>query len=410
MIEIKREKYLAKIRPFYDSEYIKVITGIRRCGKSVLMKQIIQELLERGVDNSHIITLNLEGKSGEGITTRKALERKIETFIKDEAKYYIFIDEIQRIKKFEEAIASIRVSYPCSLFVTGSNSKLLKGKLQDRLTGRAKEFQIFPFTYFESLEFKKANAIEIQSDDFFDYLQWGGMPQRYEEQDEQGLVEYFQSLYHSIIEKDILHAHKRISKLAFENIASYIMMTTGRTFSAKSIGNYLKGPHTSIELKGTEKTIANYEKMLEECYLISECRPYYISGKKALQGRKKLYAVDQGLRNSFSNTVDTDDGFGLENVIFQELTVDGFTVRTGSMRSGEIDFVAIKGKKKCFIQVAYYLHDKATIEREYGAFKNIRDGSPRYVMSLDQIDTSRNGITHINIVDFLTGKACLVLS
>ena len=130
------------------------------------MKQIIQELLERGVDNSHIITLNLEGKSGEGITTRKALERKIETFIKDEAKYYIFIDEIQRIKKFEEAIASIRVSYPCSLFVTGSNSKLLKGKLQDRLTGRAKEFQIFPFTYSESLEFKKANAIEIQSDDF----------------------------------------------------------------------------------------------------------------------------------------------------------------------------------------------------------------------------------------------------
>ena len=410
MIIIKREQYLSKIRPFYDSEYIKAITGIRRCGKSILMEQIVDEIKSNGVADDHIIIFNLEGKSGENITTRKKLEKELDKKIKDEEKYYIFIDEVQHIKKFEEAIASVRISYNCSLFITGSNSKLLKGKLQDKLTGRAKEFTIAPFTYKESIEFKKANNIKIDNNDFFDYLKWGGMPQRYEELDEQGLVDYFQALYHSIIEKDVYKNHKRINRSAFENVANYILMTSGRMFSATNIARFLLNKTNEEELKSAAVTIANYQKYIAECFLISECKPYYVQGKQALNGTKKLYAIDLGLRNSFSNILNTDDSFGLENLIYNELKARGYDVRSGILRNGEIDFVAIKGKKKCFIQVAYYLEKQTTIDREYGAFKNIHDASPKYVFSLDSIDTSRNGITHINIIDFLSGKIDITIS
>lgn len=374
------------------------------------MEQIVDEIKSRGVANDHIIIFNLEGKSGENITTRKKLEKELNKRIKDEGKYYIFIDEIQHIKKFEEAIASVRISYNCSLFITGSNSKLLKGKLQDKLTGRAKEFTISPFTYKESIEFKMANNFKIDYNDFFDYLKWGGMPQRYEELDEQGLVDYFQGLYHSIIEKDVYKNHKRINRNAFENVANYIMMTSGRIFSARSIAKFLLNKISEEELKSAAVTIANYQKYIAECFLISECKPYYIQGKQALNGTKKLYAIDLGLRNSFSNILNTDDSFGLENLIYNELKARGYDVRSGILRNGEIDFVAIKGKKKCFIQVAYYLEKQTTIDREYGSFKNIHDASPKYVFSLDPIDTSRNGITHINIIDFLNGKIDIIVS
>ena len=410
MKHIIRENYLKKIRPFYDSNYIKVITGIRRCGKSILMSQIIDEIKKQGIDDEHIIVLDLEGKSGKGLTTRTKLEKKLDQLIKDNKKYYIFIDEVQHITKFEIAIASVRVSYNCSLFVTGSNSKMLKGKLQDRLTGRAKEFPMGPFSYSEAVNFKKINNLKIGEEDFYDYLKWGGMPQRYEEIDEQGLVAYFQSLYKSIIEKDVYGTHKKINRTMFENVASYIMMTSGRKFSATNIAKFLAHSVSEVELKSTAKTVSNYEKYIEECFLLSECKPYYISGKVALNGTKKLYAVDLGLRNSFSNAIDTDDSFGLENLVYQELMARGYEVKIGTLRSGEIDFVAIRGKKKCFIQIAYLLDKQSTIEREYGAFNNVKDASPKYVLSLDKYDSSRNGITHLNIIDFLLGKIDISLS
>lgn len=405
MINIKREKYLSKIRPFYDSGYIKAITGIRRCGKSVLLTQIIDELKEKGIDEKHIIELNLEGKTGEKITTRKKLEKVLDRMTKnDGGKFYIFIDEVQHIKKFEEAIASVRISYNCSLFVTGSNSKLLKGKLQDKLTGRAKEFQIAPFTYSEVLEFKKTNGLEISEDEFYDYLKWGGMPQRYEEIDEQGMVDYFQSLYHSIIIKDVFSVHKKINRAAFENVANYIMMTSGRIFSATSVARYILNETNEKELRSSAITVSNYQKYISECFLTVECAPYYIQGKRSLNGAKKLYAADLGLRNSFSNSIDTDDAFGLENLVFNEFRSRGCEVRTGILRNGEVDFVIIKGKKKCFVQVAYHLYEEKTIEREYSALEKIHDSSPKYVFSLDKFDSGRNGITHINIIDFLLYK------
>lgn len=407
---IIREEYLSKIRPFYDSQYIKVITGIRRCGKSELLRQIIQEIKDNGIDDKHIIYLDLEAKIGRNITNRLQLENKLDELISDEKKYYIFIDEVQHIKKFEEAIASIRISYNCSLFVTGSNSKLLHGKMQDRLTGRAKEFEILPFTYLETLQFKKKNNIEIKEDDFLDYLHYGGMPQRYEEIDEEGIRQYLIDLYHSIIEKDVFGVHKRINKAEFENVSNYIISSTGRIFSALSIAKYLKNSKSSDEQKKCSETISNYASYLQESYFISECKPYYLKGKENLNGQKKFYALDIGLRNALGNIIEYDDTFALEGLIYNELKYRGYEVRYGKFKDGEIDFVAIKGKKKCLIQVAYLLNDQKTFDREYLSFKKIKDNSPKYVFSLDKKDTSNNGITHLNIIDFLTHKVDIYLS
>ncbi len=407
---IIRENYLAKIRPFYDSKYIKAITGVRRCGKSELLLQIINELKASGIDDEHIIYLDLESRTGEGITTRAALEKKLDEQINDDGKYYIFIDEIQRIKKFEEAIASIRISYNCSLFVTGSNSKLLHGKLQDRLTGRAKEFEIFPFTYMETLEYKKLNGIEVKENDFDEYLALGGMPQRFEEIDEEGVRNYLTSVYDSIIQKDVFETHKKINRNNFEQVSKYIISTTGKKFSALSIAKYLKESLTSDEQKKYSETVSNYAKYLEECYFLTECKPYYLKGKESLNGVKKYYAIDSGLRNALGNVLELDDTFALEGVVYHELLSRGYEVRYGKFPDGEIDFVAIKNRKKCLIQVTYSLNTQTVFEREYGAFLKISDNSPKYVMSLDKKDTSNNGITHINVIDFLLGKIDFYLS
>lgn len=407
---ILREDYLKKIRPFYDSKYIKAITGVRRCGKSELLLQIINEIKNMGVEPDHIIVFDLEGKSGEGITTRKKLENRLDKLIKDDKKYYVFIDEVQHIAKFEEAIASVRVSYNCSIFVTGSNSKLLHGKLQDRLTGRAKEFEIFPFTYRETLRYKQANGIAVTENDFDEFIEFGGMPQRYEEIDDNGIRQYLTDLYNSIIKKDVYGVHKKISKKDFENVSKYIISTTGKLFSALSIAKYLKNTLTSDEQKKFSETVNNYAKYLEECYFLTECRPFYLKGKEALNGTKKYYAIDTGLRNALGNVLELDDTFALEGIIHNELLYRGYEVRYGKMTDGEIDFVAIKNKKKCLIQVAYSLKDQDTLNREYGAFDKIKDNSPKYVFSLDKKDTSHNGITHINIIDFLLGGVEISLS
>lgn len=406
---IIRENYLKRIRPFYDSNYIKVITGIRRSGKSELLKQIIEEIKKMGIEESNIIKIDLEGKNGEGITTRKSLEKTIDRYIKNNDKYYIFIDEIQHIKKFEEAIASIRVSYNCSLFVTGSNSKLLHGKLQDRLTGRAKEFEILPFSYSEALEFKRLNNIEINDNDFYEYLENGGMPQRYEEIDDDGIKSYLIDLYSSIIQKDVFDNHPKINKNEFENVSKYIISTTGKLFSALSIAKYLKQNLSKDDQKKYSETINNYAKYLEECYFTLECKPFYLKGKEKLNGTKKYYAIDVGFKNALSNVLEFDDTIALENVIFNELKFRGYEVKYGKFRDGEIDFVAIKNKKKCLIQVSYDIHDDKTYQREFGAFGKINDYSPKYIFSLNRNNLSSKGVTHINIIDFLTNKTDIKL-
>ena len=407
---IKREIYLKKIRPYYESDLIKVITGIRRCGKSVILSRIIDEIKDY-VDEDHIIMLNLESIQDRKINSCDKLEGKITSLIKDDLKYYIFIDEIQNIRNFEIAIAAIRVSFNCSIFVTGSNSKLLRGKLQDRLTGRAKEFQIHPFTFVEYLDLYKVNGIELDNDEAFeDYLKRGGMPQRFNESNEIESRKYLRGIYESIIEKDVFKMHKRINKNEFLRVANYVLSESGKLFSSLKAAKHLEQGITSKEAKSKSITVNNYLDYLIECYLIAECLPHYTKGIERFNGIKKYYPLDIGIKNSLCSFAYSDDTFSLEGIIFNELLVRGYDVFYEKLRDGEIDFTVVNGHKKCFIQVSYYMESEATLNREYGALLKIKDQSPKFVISLDKKDSSRNGITHLNVIDFLIGKVDIAFS
>lgn len=410
MENIIRDKYLCKIRPYYESDLIKVITGIRRCGKSVILSQIISEIQTK-TNSDHIIKIDLESVVGRKINSGDKLENSILSQIKDKEKYYIFIDEIQNIKKFEVVLAAIRVSFNCSIFVTGSNSKLLCGKLQDKLTGRAKEFEIFPFSFFEYLEFKRINNLSIDyDDDFKNYLQFGGMPQRFNESNESEIRKYLKAIFDSIVEKDVFNTHKKINKNEFKRVANYVLSESGKLFSSMSSAKSLDRGINNKEAKSKSITINNYIDHLIESYLISECLPHYQKGKERLNGTRKYYPIDVGMKNSLSGLNSFDETFSLEGIIFNELVSRGYEVCYEKLRNGEIDFVVINGSKKCFIQVSYYMESESTLEREYGAFNKIKDNSPKFVISLDKKDTSRNGITHLNVIDFLIGKTDLMFS
>ena len=290
MNNIIREQYLARIRPYFESDLIKVITGIRRCGKSVILSQIINEI-KTYINDDHIIKIDLESIKDRNIKTCELLEDKVSSLIKDNNKYYIFIDEIQNIKEFEIAIAAIRVSFNCSIFVTGSNSKLLSGKLQDKLTGRAKEFEIYPFTFIEYLEFRKNNNIEMNLDDsFLDYLRFGGMPQRFNESNSNEVRKYLKGIYESIIDKDVFNMHKKINKNEFKRVANYVLSTTGKLFSSMSIAKQLDHGITNIEAKSKSITINNYLDYLIECYLITSY-PLNISSLYIMPSREKLSSI-----------------------------------------------------------------------------------------------------------------------
>lgn len=410
MENIIRNKYIERIRPYYESDLIKVITGVRRCGKSVILSQIIGEIQNK-VDSAHIIKIDLECVEGRKINTCEKLESKISNLITDNNKYYVFIDEIQNIKNFEVSLAAIRVSFNCSIFVTGSNSKLLSGKLQDKLTGRAKEFEVLPFTFSEYIEFKRINHLPIDYDeDFMDYLKLGGMPQRFNESNEMEVRRYLRGIFDSIIEKDVFGAHKKINKNEFKRVANYVLSESGKLFSSMSAAKALGKGIDNEKARSKSITINNYLEYLIECYLITECEPHYQKGKERLNGTKKYYPVDTGMKNSLGLNAGIDETFSLEGVIYNELVSRGYEVFYEKLRDGEIDFTVVNGNKKCFVQVSYYMENESTLNREYGAFDKIRDNSPKYVFSLDKKDTSRNGITHINIIDFLMNKVDLMFS
>ncbi len=406
-MKLKRETYLRQIRPYYEADLIKVITGVRRSGKSILLDTIKDELIEAGVDGTHIIYINLEDMDYEYLETASDLNQEIKLRIQDEKKYYIFLDEIQHIKNFEKALASFRATLNVSLFVTGSNSTLLAGELATLLTGRTVEFEILPFTFSEMAEFYKLNNRPFTEDMIYEYIKWGGFPLRFDFVEEASIQRYISNLYDSIINRDIVTKRSRIEKKVFKDISLYILANAGKEFSAENIVQYYKN-HTGTEL--STRTVYNYLDKMKKAYLIHGVSRYNLVGKAALANREKYYAIDMGFRTINTNTINYEDTFFLENVIYNELLTQGFTVFTGKTYKSEIDFVAIKNGKKCFIQVSYLLASQSTIDREFSAFSPISDQSPKYVLSLDKIDMSRNGIGHINIVDFLLHRVKLALT
>lgn len=398
---MKRELYLSKIRKYYDLDLIKVMTGIRRAGKSKILLQIIEELKEKGIDTEHIVFVNFEDLDFQYLDNATKLHDYVKSKIKDTKKYYLFFDEIQYVKDFEKALASLKATKNCSIFVTGSNSRLLSGELATLLVGRTVEFKIFPFNYREAIEYRQLLGKEIKPDFIFDYLKWGGFPQRFTFDSESEVKQYLDSVYFGIISKDIFKRDSAIDEHKFKTICSYILANAGKEFSAANIANYFDTVNNRNKIEIDRKTIYNYLDRMEKAYFISRVKRFNINGKEALKTIEKQYAVDTGLRTINTNSINYDDTFFLENIVYNELIVRGYDVYTGKTYKGEVDFVAIKNGKKCFIQVAYYMINQETIDREFNAFSPIKDASPKVVLSLDRFDLSKEGIVHINLVDFL---------
>lgn len=405
---IKRKKYLDEIRKYYDSNLIKVITGIRRCGKSVLLSQIQDEIKEDFALNAeHIIYINFEDLKFAKLNTSEKLNNYILSKISDNHKYYIFLDEIQHVRSFEKVLASLKATQNVSLFVTGSNSKLLSGRLATLLVGRCKEFKIMPFSYSETIDFYKENNLKLPNKPFNNYLRFGGMPQRFDYENEEDIKSYLKDIFYGIINKDICNSKSKINKNNFITLSKYIISNCSKEFSADNIVEYFNKSNTT---KIYRETIYRYLEKLEQACLINRVNRYDIATKRNLKSIEKQFVIDNGFLLATNDSNQILPARSLENLVYNELIYRGYDVKIGKTYKGEIDFVALKDNKKCFIQVAYMLISDDVIEREFGAFDSLKDSSPKYILSLDEIDMSRDGIINLNIEDWLLHKTDLVLS
>lgn len=405
---IKRKIYINHIRQYYDSNLIKVITGIRRCGKSVLLSQIKDEIEESfSLNDEHIIWINFEDLKFAKLNTSEKLNNYILKKITDDHKYYIFLDEIQHVRSFEKVLASLKATQNVSLFVTGSNSKLLSGRLATLLVGRCKEFKIMPFSYSEMMDFYKENNLELSSKPFNNYLRFGGMPQRFDYKNEEDIKAYLRDIFYGIIDKDICNSKSKINKGVFLPIAKYVIVNSSKEFSAEKIVEYFNKQNTNSI---SSKYVYRYLDKLEQACLINRVNRYDIASKRNLKSIEKQFVIDPGFLLVVNESNQVSSSHALENLVYNELIYRGYDVKIGKTYKGEIDFVVMKDNKKCFIQVAYMLISDDVIEREFGAYKSVRDSSPKYVLSLDDMDMSKDGIIHLNIEEWLLHKKDLYLS
>lgn len=392
---LKRELYLTQIRDFYDSNLIKILVGIRRSGKSVILQQVMQELKEKGIDNQHIIYINFEFIEYEELTDYKKLNAYIKEKIIDNSLYYLFFDEIQNVENFEKVINSLRASQNVSIFITGSNSRLLSEELSTILSGRYVSFKIHPLSYKEVLEL--LGTTQSTPEIFEDFMKWGSLPNRFEFKKEEAIKNYLYGVFDSIILRDVVERLKIRDTSLFNLILQYVIDTIGREFSAENIVNFLKNEGRDV----STLTIYSYLEALCKALLIKKVYRYDVHGRAVLKTLNKYYVTDLGIAQIKSNKTEIDKSYAIENIVYNELLIKGYEVYTGKTKKGEIDFVATKPNKKIYIQVAFSLPNGETKNREFGAYNVIHDNYPKYVISLDPFSYDYNGIKHINLIDFL---------
>lgn len=374
-----------------------MIIGIRRSGKSVLLKQIETELVEKGVARNHIIYLNFEDLEYSFIENEIDLHQYIKKQLVDDEKYYLMFDEIQNVINFEKAINSFRATLNCSIFLTGSNGKLLSGELATHLSGRYVIFRIMPFSFKESCTIKGISRDTVRDEDFLEYLNFGGMPQRFLMQSESEIKVYLRDLYNSIVLKDIVLRSKIKEVDILNRIVEYMVMNTSQTFSAKSISSYFE----SINRKVSTETIYQYLEYITSSLIMNRVMRFDIRGKRLLTRSDKYYLTDLGLAKINNTGFKTELGALIENIVYNELINRGHDVYVGKTQKGEIDFIVMDGKVRTYYQVAYLLADEQVIQREFGAYNSVMDSYPKFVISMDKPDFSREGIKHLNIINFL---------
>ena len=390
-----------KIRPFIGTDLVKVMTGIRRCGKSVMLELIQEELKERGISEDNFISFNFEDMRNTHLCTAETLHEEVLNRVQGiTGKTYLFFDEIQEVAQWEKCINSFRVEFDCDIYITGSNAKLLSGELTTVLGGRYVEFTIYPFSFAEFKELYSSVFPDVSDTAAFQkYLILGGMPYlgnlRYMEEPAK---QYLKDIYNSVVLTDVVRRNKIRDIDLLGRIVAYVIGNVGTTFSANSIVEFLKSEHRAV----AADTVMNYIKYCTNAYLFYQVKRQNLQGKQILATNEKYYMADHGIREAVFGGNMKDINLILENIIFMESLRRGYSVTVGKVGTKEIDFVCQKQEQKIYIQVAYLLASEETIQRESGVYDSVRDNYPKYVVTMDEIDMSQNGIKHKNIREFLT--------
>ena len=392
---IKREEYIDKIKPFIDKPIIKVLIGIRRSGKSTILKQIIDSLIDDGIPHENIVWINFELSDYFKLNTIEKLEEFISSKIEDiDGKIYLFFDEIQVVPQWEKLINSYFAKGNYDIYITGSNSKLLSSEFATYLSGRYVELNIYPFSFKEYLKF-----YEISDDlkkHFYNYLDDGGMPSTFDYNgDNKKLI--IRDLYNSIVLKDIIQRNNIQNVDLLDRIIRFVMYNISQPFSANKIHKRLKQDMVNLSVN----TIYNYLNFFENACFIYKVKREDLKGKKILKYDEKYYLCDLGFRQSIIGNNQRDITRIIENIVYMELLRRGYEITIGKVGDLEVDFVCKKQSKPIYIQVSYLLASEETIEREFKPLKNINNNYPKYVITMDEVNMSHDGIEHLNLIDFL---------
>ncbi len=394
---LKREYYLKKIRDFYNiNSLIKILCGLRRSGKSVILQQIIEEIKSSGIKDDHIIYINFESLDYVDITDAIKLNTYIKSLVKDKETYYVFLDEIQKVNEFEKAINSLRVTDQFSIFITGSNSKMTFLELSTDLSGRYVSFRINPLSFKEVVQITNTKE-ENYFDLLMDIFEWGTLPQRFSFSNSDSRENYIRDVYDSILLKDVVDRLGITDITSFNKILQYVLETETREFSVTNVLNYLDKNNNKV----STDTLYKYLEALCSTFIVNRVYRYDISGKTVLKTLNKFYATDLGVKKIKTNSKKINYSQAFENLIYNELIKKGYNVFIGKTNVGEIDFIASKNNNIKYVQACYDLSNEETRNREFNAFNNISDNYSKYVISINKEDYSQNGIKHVNIFDFL---------
>lgn len=396
---ILRPDYIEAVKPFMDVPLVKILTGVRRCGKSTIFEMIRQELLERGIPEDHIIMKKYTEMDIPDTITAKQMYDELVSRVEDDKRYYFLLDEIQEIKGWEKAVNSLLEGMNADIYVTGSNSKLMSSEISTYLTGRYISIPVFTLSFREYLEFKKEST---QSYDKLleEYIKFGGFPiialGEYEQQSAYQIVD---GIYHTVVSRDIVKRHRINKQDLFDRVVKYVIENMGNTFSASSISNFLKSENRKVSIE----SIYNYLRWLEQAFIIFPCERYDMQGKSVLKTQEKYYLADVSFRYAlFGYNRKMLDGV-MENIVYLELRRRGYDVYVGKNNTKEIDFIAIHKDEKIYVQVCVQIPENSN--REVGNLMEIRDHYPKYVVTLNEMDVGiENGIRIVHLRDFLLAK------